>query len=365
MKSINKMTVCIVITDMKMAGAQKILTDLIPYFQKEYENCILIVLNPPSHSILEQKLNDNNVEVIFNTYKNNHFISRKIQTWIFLKNTINKLNPDIIYVNLDYVYSWLYALLYCKKIIVTFHTQPYRISKFRIKWMVSQLCNRKLLVPILLTKSGCNEFSELFCINKSLINVIPNPIDLKTYTVQRTTSETIRITSIARFHAIKNHELLLRAFSKVRRKISNVELYLAGDGETLKRCKELTKELGIQECVYFLGVVNDIPNLLANTDIFSVSSKSESFSLVLVEAMAAGLPVVATNVGGMRDIVDENGFLVDLLDVDGYANALIKLAKNEIMRIEMGNKSKELAKNYSCDMIACKYINLFNTECTK
>ena len=114
-----------------------------------------------------------------------------------------------------------------------------------------------------------------------------------------------------------------------------------------------------------MGQRNDIPDILRESDVCVISSKSEAFSLSLVEAMAAGLPVIATAVGGMKDIVEGNGYLVKNDDENAFADAMIDLATDESKRRLMGEQSVKLAKRYDTPLVAKQYIKLYENNIKK
>lgn len=346
------------ITDLKMAGAQYMLCDLLSEFVMFENDIIVVVLGENPKNELSMKMEKLGVKIQYMSKKSNNFFVRKIQTYIFLSKCIKSYKPDIIHANLDYVYIWIYALIHRHFFYETIHTQPYRIYNNRLCFFYKLLYRNRLIRPILLTDSGRDEFCQLFKTRETDVEVIANPVKVDRFSnepILKNKEDSVKFVSVARFHKIKNHRLLINAFRKTCSKIKNCELYLAGDGELYDDIKKYTLDLGIMDKVIFLGEVEDIPGLLAKSDVMVISSDSESFSLVLVEAMAAGLPVIATSVGGMRDIVRENGVLVKPNDVEGMANAMIGLAENPMLRYEYGMKSKKLVKEYSLENIVEKY----------
>src|SRR5262249_20822565 len=132
---------------------------------------------------------------------------------------------------------------------------------------------------------------------------------------------------IARFHPVKDHATLVRAFAVVARTCPDVDLLLAGDGPLRGQLESLAAELGIASRVLFLGVRKDVPEILQAIDVFAMTSLSEAASLTVLEAMAAGRPVVVTDVGGNPELVRHgcDGLLVGRADAGGAASALRRL----------------------------------------
>jgi glycosyltransferase involved in cell wall biosynthesis len=146
-------------------------------------------------------------------------------------------------------------------------------------------------------------------------------------------------TMVARFTDFKDHGLLLRAFAKVA---GQARLKLVGDGKTLSAAKELAAELGIRERVEFKGARNDVPEILAQTDVFVLASKTETLPISILEAMRAGLPVIASDVGGIsEEVVDgETGLLVPAGSVEELSNALQRLLADKQLRVAMGRAGR-------------------------
>jgi glycosyltransferase involved in cell wall biosynthesis len=146
-------------------------------------------------------------------------------------------------------------------------------------------------------------------------------------------------TMVARFTHFKDHELLLRAFAQVSGQVS---LRLVGDGETLAAAHKLADELGIGGRVKFEGARGDVPEILAQSDIFVLASRTETLPISILEAMRSGLPVIASDVGGVsEEVIDgKTGILVTAGSVDEMAAALTGLLADKAMRIAMGRAGR-------------------------
>jgi glycosyltransferase involved in cell wall biosynthesis len=145
---------------------------------------------------------------------------------------------------------------------------------------------------------------------------------------------------------IKDLETLLRAFKVVQGEIKSAVLLIAGDGPVREKMMVLAQSLGISEAVIFLGWRHDLPILYRTMDIFLLSSRNEGTPVSVIEAMAAGLPVVATNVGGVPDLVNpgNSGLLVPAGDPVAMADAVFRLAGDTHTRTAMGTEGRNIAK---------------------
>jgi glycosyltransferase involved in cell wall biosynthesis len=148
----------------------------------------------------------------------------------------------------------------------------------------------------------------------------------------------IAFTMVARLEWPKDHDTLLRAFARLRAERDDVTLVLAGQGLEEGRVRRLTYELGVAPSVRFTGHCADVPGLLAASDVAVLSSGYEGFGRCLVEGMVAGLPVVGSDVPGIRDVIDDErtGLLVRASDAGALHAALRRLALDARLRSRLG-----------------------------
>ena len=175
----------------------------------------------------------------------------------------------------------------------------------------------------------------------SRIETIPNGIrdDPSRASPQAGTPPVIAMA--ARFSSQKDHLTLLQALSKVQ---SPFRLRLAGDGPLLERTRATAEQLGLMPRTEFLGECANISELLAGTQIFTLISRYEGLPISILEALRAGLPIVATNTGGVSEAVrhGHNGLLVGRADVAALRDALTLLLSDPALRLFFGNRSREL-----------------------
>jgi len=175
------------------------------------------------------------------------------------------------------------------------------------------------------------------------------------------------IGNVARLSREKDHNTLLAAFAIVSNELRNVKLIIVGDGPLSEELQAKSIALNISSNVLFLGMRNDIPELLKLFDIAVLSSITEGIPLTLLEAMAAGLPIVATNVGGNPEVVEDQitGLLVPAKNPSALAEAMIHLLKNENKRIEMGEAGrKRVQKYFNLDLMVKQYEAIYETFLT-
>ena len=177
--------------------------------------------------------------------------------------------------------------------------------------------------------------------------------------------ETLLIGSVGRLSPVKDHATLLLAMQSLRQTGIAADLVLVGDGIARASLEAQAHELRIADRVHFLGMRDDVHSLLPAFDVFAQTSITEGYSLALVEAATAALPIVATSVGGNADIVitGVNGLLVDSRNVDSLAKALTQLLGDRVLRLRMGQAGRQWALTCgSIDAMGMAYESLYKRD---
>jgi len=187
----------------------------------------------------------------------------------------------------------------------------------------------------------------------NLIRVVRNAVDLERFTTVRPDRERLfshlgaqskLIAVVANMNVeVKGHVDLVRAAAEVSQEFRDAKFLLIGDGAERSRLEAMTTELGLSKTVLFLGRRNDVPSVLVSCDLFVLPSWAEGLPNSVLEAMAAGLPVVATRVGGIPEVIEDgvSGLLVAPRDSHALAIAILQVLKNERLAKQLGRSAKE------------------------
>lgn len=206
------------------------------------------------------------------------------------------------------------------------------------------------------------ETRTTFCSNCNLqvIHNFYDPEDFRPIASERRRLDPPTLVHVSNFRAVKRTPDLIQMLYRVRRKI-DARLLLVGDGPDRARVQELATQLGLSEQVTFLGEQTDIAGILADADIFVLPSETESFGLSALEAMACGLPVVATNVGGIPEIVEhgKSGVLCPLGDLDALSEGVLRIAGSLESWERYSAGALEAVKPYTKDVIVSRYEALY------
>jgi glycosyltransferase involved in cell wall biosynthesis len=198
------------------------------------------------------------------------------------------------------------------------------------------------------------------------IEVIRNGLDISAIPGRQRAREAVRtIVIVANLRAEKRHEVLLSAMRTVTARHPDARLLIVGAGPRRRALQALAADWGLTSFVQFLGHQDDVGAALAAADIFALASRSEASPNALIEAMAAGLPAVATAVGGVPEIVSdgETGLLVPVDDAAAFARALLRLMDEPALAARMGAAARRRAiERHSFDRMTAAFEQLYLSQ---
>ncbi len=200
------------------------------------------------------------------------------------------------------------------------------------------------------------------------IKVIPNFINKEVYhptdqcALRSVFAEpdTKVIVHVSNFRRLKRVPEAVRMFAKIQERVPSV-LVLVGDGPERERAEQEAEQLGLRSRVKFLGTLEAVSDVLQAADLLLLPSTSESFGLSALEAMACGVPVLASKVGGLPEVVvdGETGFLIDPDDLDGFADAGVAILENRARWKTFRENAVQRAGDFSQDIVVPKYEELY------
>jgi glycosyltransferase involved in cell wall biosynthesis len=269
-----------------------------------------------------------------------------------LKKILRKNGPDLLHLHLWNPGSCRYAFWAGGKkrteIITTEH-DPFPLHGLKKRFKQNAL--NKTVHTITVSEANYRQMLEWYPELKNRMSVIHNGIDLDAFDKELmhfTTQEKQKIRSqlfgvkpedtviltIAALHPRKGIRYLLMAMQKIVEQKNSAKLVIIGEGPEKKELEKLAQKLKISANVRFLGHQESIPKILKSSEMFVLPSVKEAFGLVLLEAMAAQLPIVATGVGGIPEIIDDrkNGLLAEPKDSDALAERILTLLNNKPLR---------------------------------
>jgi glycogen(starch) synthase len=213
-------------------------------------------------------------------------------------------------------------------------------------------------------------------IDKSKIRVINNGVDFFVKNKQTDAGEIEKrfkvhgknlVLFVGALEKRKGVEFLIRAVPRISQKIQNVKVIVVGNGSEKITLENLADELDVRNKVLFTGYLKeeDLHALYSMAEVFVLHSLYETFSLVLLEAMTHGKPIVATKILGTTELVKPgfNGILVDPKDSESLADAIVKLLLEGDYAKRLGENGEQLSKNFTWDRAVSEYIAVYNELC--
>lgn len=199
----------------------------------------------------------------------------------------------------------------------------------------------------------------------SAITVIPNGIDMRRFPAPLPRLKGRRVVMVANLRPGKGHEILLQAAAAVLRRFPDTQFTIAGDGPRRTELQRMAAMLGVDRAVTFLGHRTDVPGLLREHDVFAFPSFMEAAPNAVMEAMAAGLPVVATRVGGIPEVVqhEETGLLTEAGDAEGLAAALLRVLADDGLAGQVAAAGRRLVETrHSLERMTREFEGLYLSE---
>lgn len=168
----------------------------------------------------------------------------------------------------------------------------------------------------------------------------------------------IKIVQIAGFRPQKDQDTLIRSLALLP---DNYEVYFVGDGERRIECEILATSLNLSSRIHFLGICNNIPQILSEMDILVMSSHWEGFGLAAVEGMAAGIPVIASDVDGLREVVNGYGVLFPEGDAQALAKEISYLGENREFYQSVAKRCFQRASDFDISKMVEGYYRIYNS----
>lgn len=360
------MNITLIITCLGMGGAQRQVCDLADEFIKRGHQVQLIAMNddvlvkPKSHEVQVAALNMDKTPLSF------------IKAYLQARRLIKKFKPDVMHSHMGH--ANLFARLLrlstrTTKLICTAHNTSEggrgRMLAYRI---TDKLCD----ISTNVSQEAVDAYISKRAVPAGRMLAMHNGIDTERFTYNQASRTTLRaqlelaadsllILSVGRFNVQKDYPNLLTAFSQLPDELSHTQLAIIGIGEEQANIEALVAQLGLTNRVHFLGLQRNVHEWMSAADLFVLSSASEGFGLVVAEAMACERVVVATDCGGVKEVLGECGFLVPPKNSNTLAGALTNaLTLNINDSRQLGMKARKYIQDkYSLSVIAKKWLELY------
>ena len=334
-----------VIDHLMYGGAQKMIAFLANNLNKKSFTSTIYLKNGSSKIFYELR---SDVQIIYGCKHEIRYLRRFLEIKDLIQ-CIKETRPDILisFLNMPNIISCIAGSCCNVPVIISERGDPSRNHSLMDK-LIRQIEN--ISSGVVFQTEGAKRIYPKHLQNKSII--IPNPV-LNLGNLHYQFDKTYnKIAFVARFELIqKRQDLAIQAFSKVLRFYPNMKLYFYGDGKDEEQCKDIVKELNINDSVVFCGKVENPLEKLLDSYMFLLTSDYEGIPNALIEAMSLGIPVISTDCspGGAAQLIEnnKNGILVPRDNVNRLVEAMIFLIKNPQKAQEYGENAKMISDVYS------------------
>lgn len=314
-------------------------------------------LNPLNTALNHGDLLKDKIQIVTNQ---EHTTSKRnklsyLRSMRALRQLYRQFNPDIVHAHYATSYGLLGKLLFHKKYFISVWGSD--VYDFPRKSVLHKLIFSRIVSSAQQLFSTSHDMAkELSKYTSKSICVIPFGINVNLFQPEpkKNTSETKIIGTVKSLEKVYGIDRLIRAAAELKSEFPNLECHIYGEGSQKQELITLSRELGIENMVQFKGYVNNekLPEVLRGFDVFCVLSRQESFGVAAVEAQACGIPVVATKVGGLPEIVvdGETGFTVEE-EQSEIVKKISELLANDQLANEMGrNARRSVLEKYDWEM---------------
>jgi len=271
--------------------------------------------------------------------------------------------PDVLHSHLaSFQYISVLSWLLKKKHVHTMHSVGGKEHKI-YEYLLKQSYRNPQFIMVALSSRIHDELNEMYPkLNERLVTIF-NGVDVKHFESQKQNmnSDIIELICVANLTPVKNHEMLIKSFSDVVKNSDRLfHLTLVGDGTLRSELEQTTKEYGLENMITFAGSVPDPSSLLKTSDVFVMASHYEGMPLSVAEAMAAGLPIVAPQVGGLNEMVKGNGILYEVDNQQALTEAITEIIMDEELWNQYHKESVRQATMFDLSEMVGKYEKLYD-----
>lgn len=344
---------------LEVGGAETFVINLLKNLDYQRFKVVLIVLGKKTGSFLEREAEKLPINISYISKKEGFRPSAILKIWLILK----RFKPDILHGNIGGLLYFLpYLFFHRIKLIYTAHTLADKEFGCFKRYLIGKFIKRGKIIAVGISPEIRNSLASTYKFNLSNIPLILNGIDVDKYYHRKDFSGKITIGHVGRFEAVKNHRTIINVFLSLKKDYPDLTLRLIGEGSLFLNYLEEFKH---NEDIIFVGKSENVQEELKQIHLFLIPSFYEGLPLAVLEAMASGCVIVGSNVGGLKDLIEEgkNGYLLnDPRDVVGFSEAIDNLLKNRELMLSMSFNNIQKVQDYDIKKTAKSYQKLYMLE---
>ncbi len=342
-------------------GGAETMCENLTYALAEMDHEVTVVSLYDEHTPIARRMENAGIRILYLDKK----LGLDLSMIPKLMKIMRREKPDAVHTHLDVIKYAVAAAKLCgiKRCIHTVHNVAHEEAEGRLQKIINTIYFKLgWSVPVALSPEVLSTIVSFYGLKKERVSMIYNGVDLgkccpkEAYQLAKPAC----LLHVGRFNHQKNHSGLLEAFSRILQSYPDCCLQLIGDGELREETEQLAVSLGIREKIAFLGSQTNVYPFLREADIFLLPSKFEGMPMTIIEAMGTGLPIIATAVGGVPDMLEDkvSGMLVPC-EPEAVAQAVLRLLEQEDLRKKLGSNARKDSRKFSAEHMARSYCEIY------
>ncbi len=352
--------VMLVIQSLRVGGAENMVENL-AYALRDKGCVVEVVVLQSGETIISRRMHANNIDPVVIGKRRGPDLSVITKLAALMRD----FKPDVVHSHLPILNYVVPAAQRAgvMNLVHTIHNVAQKETTIRFKVSYARKCYRHGVVrPVALSELNKKTVIEFYGIPAEKVEVIPNGIDLSRFEpkVNYSIGGIARICHVGRFSEQKNHMAIVEAAALMKQRGIGASFDLYGEGSLMNYVHDAADKAGVADMLIFHGLTDNVPGTMRAADVFILPSLWEGVPMVVAEAMAAGLPIVASQVGGVPDMIEDgvDGLLCDPTG-SSLAERLGVLLADKNQRQSLGISAREHSRQFSSDLMAERYLKVY------
>lgn len=356
-EGVGKMKVAIIVPVFCTGGAENMAAQLAVHLDKSKVDVEVISMYPRQGHPFEKKIEEAGIPIHYMDKKGHASLGTMIRLW----KCLSRMKPDVVH---THIYATFYAIpwvLTHKAVQVhTIHSCPGNEFSGALDKVLSGMSKMGKMVLVAVSEKNRELARKHYGISQERSCFVNNPVDLDRFRPGETAGHKgVTFINVGRQDNNKNQAMAVRAMQRVLCRVPDARLVLVGSGPCHDELKQMVRQLALENAVALPGECSDPERLLAEADVYLSTSFNEGLPLSMLEAEAAGLPVIATRAGGVGDIVRENGVLIPPGDQEALETQMLRFAEDPQLRRHCAAASVEIVKQFDANACAERYTQIY------
>ena len=332
-------------------------SQLAVHLDRDQVDVEVISMYPRQGHPFEKRIEDAGIPIHYLNKEGKHSFRAMMRLWKLL----SQMRPDVVH---THIYATFYAIpwVLTHRVIQvhTIHTCPGHDFPRHLDMLLRGMSKIGKMILVAVSEKNRDLAREHYGISEERACFVNNPVDLERFRPGEAGENAgATFINVGRQDKNKNQAMAIRAMKRVLTEIPDAKLVLVGSGPCHEELKQLTARLCLEDAVDIVGECGDPERLLAKADVYLSTSFNEGLPLSMLEAEAAGLPVISTQVGGIGDIVQDNGVLIPPGDQEALETQMLRFGESPQLRQRCAAASRKIVKRFDADACAEQYTQIY------